>query len=316
MPRYAAIDVGTNTVLLTIAQVADGVITPLLERAVITRLGQGVDASRTLSTAARERTLRCLTDMASLIRDAGVERVVAVGTSALRDANGGADFLDQAASVLGTRPVVVPGNLEAELTFEGAISGMALQGPVLVFDIGGGSTELISGMAQVSEHPNGLEHSLAWSVSLDFGSVRLFERCVRSDPPTHEQLEEVRHIARAALAGLPAPQRGARLVGVAGTVTTLAALSAHAVDHQPGRLHGTTLSSNEVRELASRLSGLTVAERSKLPALEPGRADVIVVGALLVAEVLAWAQARELLVSDRGVRWGLLRRLAAKQPLF
>jgi exopolyphosphatase/guanosine-5'-triphosphate,3'-diphosphate pyrophosphatase len=303
--KLAAIDIGTNTVLLTVAVARDGELEPLEERATITRLGEGVSRTGELSRDAIDRTLACLEEYARVLGRHGVERTLVVGTSALRDANGGDEFLHRADHVLGTRPVVVSGTLEAALTFDGALSGLDLAGPLLVVDIGGGSTEIVSGARESGRS------RASWSRSLDVGSVRLLERHVRHDPPLAEELAAVHADVRNLLAELPGPPAGALLVGVAGTVTTLAALVRGANRHEPGLLHGAQLEGAEVRTWAARLAGLDIASRRQLPGLDRGREDVIPVGAALLVELLDWAKAEQLTVSDRGVRWGLLSRLAA-----
>ncbi|WP_437579194.1 Ppx/GppA phosphatase family protein [Sorangium sp. So ce887] len=305
----AAIDIGTNSVLLLIAERRGGELVALVERATITRLGQGVDAARALAPEAVERTLACLARYGEELRSLGVERVDAVGTSAMRDAAGGEEFIARARGLIGVAPRVISGPEEAELTYAGALTGLDLpaQGPRIVFDVGGGSTEIIVGSAG---------GAVEGAVSLDIGSVRLTERHIRADPPAGEELEAVRADARAALATVPAvPLLAApTLVGVAGTVTTLAALVRDVVPYDGARVHGGRVSGAEVVAITSRLASLPLAERRQLPALDPARADVIVAGSVLIEEILAWASRLagapvDLIASDRGVRWGLAERL-------
>ncbi|WP_437679488.1 Ppx/GppA phosphatase family protein [Sorangium sp. So ce131] len=305
----AAIDIGTNSVLLLVAERRGGELVALVDRATITRLGQGVDAARALAPEAVERTLACLARYGEELRALGVERVDAVGTSAMRDAAGGEAFIARARELIGVAPRVISGPEEAELTFAGALTGLDLPtgAPRIVFDVGGGSTEIIVGTAA-----GAVEHA----VSLDVGAVRLTERHVRADPPAEADLEAVRAASRAALAAVRAePLRAAPpLVGVAGTVTTLAALARDVVPYDGARVHGARLSGAEIAALTSRLASLPLAARRQLPALDPARADVIVAGSALVEEILAWAAKLagapvDLLVSDRGVRWGLAERL-------
>jgi exopolyphosphatase/guanosine-5'-triphosphate,3'-diphosphate pyrophosphatase len=299
----ATIDIGTNSVLLLIAERRDGVLVPLLERATITRLGQNVDATRRLLPEAIERTLSCLASYAEELRSFHVERLEAVGTSAMRDAAGGSEFIERAARLLGERPRVISGDEEAELTFHGALSGLHVEGPVSVFDVGGGSTEIITGNA-------GTKPSFSRAKSLDVGSVRLFERHVRNDPPRADELGRARDDIQAALATVEPPGAGITLVGVAGTVTTLAAIELGLAAYDPARVHGSRLSRASAAALADQLAKQTLAERQARAGLEPKRADVIVVGAAIVREVLDWSGCSELIVSDRGVRWGLAERLA------
>jgi exopolyphosphatase/guanosine-5'-triphosphate,3'-diphosphate pyrophosphatase len=308
--RVATIDIGTNSVLLLIAERRGAELVPVVERATITRLGRGVDRTRTLDPEAIAATLACLAEYAAEIRRAGAARVDAVGTSAMRDAQGGEEFRERARALLGVAPRVISGDEEASLTFAGALAGLALEGPVVVFDLGGGSNEIIRGSA--GAHGDLIERA----VSLDVGSVRLTERHVRHDPPRAHELDAVRADARAALAELGPDWLGdakgrATLVGVAGTVTTLAAHALGVAPYDATRVHGARIDAAAVARTTAELARLTLAERRALPAVDPKRADVIVAGAAIVEEVLAWAAARELVVSDRGVRWGLAKRLAA-----
>jgi exopolyphosphatase / guanosine-5'-triphosphate,3'-diphosphate pyrophosphatase len=306
--RAAAIDIGTNSVLLLIAETRGERVEALVERATITRLGQNVDKTRRLSPEACTRTLNCLEQYAHILDQMHVERLAVVGTSAMRDAEGGDDFLSDAERVLGTRPRVIDGTEEAHLSYAGALSGLAVSGEVVVCDVGGGSTEIISGTVTAATR------SVSSAVSLDVGSVRLFERHVRSDPPTFEQLQAVREDIQKALAQVPRPHPGATLVGVAGTITTLAALEQGLVRYDPALVHGAKLERAIVQRLLLRLRVLSVAQRKTLPGLEPARADVIVTGAAIAVELLAWSGANELLVSDRGVRWGLILGMLAGEP--
>ena len=306
--KVAAIDIGTNSVLLVIAAAEAGGVRPLLERATITRLGEGVDKTRQLAPSAVERNLACLRAYAEDLRAYGRPRLDVVGTSALRDAQGAQAFLDEAEQILGVRPRVIAGEEEARLTFRGALSGLSLSGKLLVFDVGGGSTELIVGDAASAARPES-------RVSLDIGSVRLFERYVRSDPPAAQELAAIEaQIAEqlssaAPLAGLNDSQ-GVTLVGVAGTVTTLKALELGLPAYDGARVHGAVLTLSAVEDLCATLAALPLEQRQRLPGLEPKRADVIVAGALIVRDLMRRAGALQLVVSDRGVRFGLLEGLS------
>jgi exopolyphosphatase/guanosine-5'-triphosphate,3'-diphosphate pyrophosphatase len=303
--RVAAVDIGTNSVLLLVAERREGELRAVVDRATITRLGEGVDARRTLADTAVERTLACLRGYAEEIAGADCARVGAVATSALRDARGGDVFLDRAAAILGVRPEVVSGEREARLGCEGALEGLGPRGRLAVFDVGGGSTEII-----VARRTNAGAIRIVHAVSLDIGSVRLTERHVRADPPARDELRAVRAAVRAALAGAP-DLADLPLVGVAGTVTTLAAL-VHAVAPYDGRrVHGAVLSRDALGEAIELLARLPLAERRRLAPIDPGRADVIVAGAVLVDEICAFAGADRLTASDRGVRWGLALELHA-----
>jgi exopolyphosphatase/guanosine-5'-triphosphate,3'-diphosphate pyrophosphatase len=308
--RVATIDIGTNTVLLLIAEVAtDGRLVPIVDRSEITRLGQGVDRARSLAPEAIERTLECLSRYASAIAESGATRLRVVGTSAMRDAGGKGDkkndFIERATKILGTAPRVVSGDEEASLAFAGGLLDLGLEGDVTAFDVGGGSTELIRGTAGGPQAAPSNTTEVHHRTSLDVGSVRLFERHVRSDPPSSMEMAVVRAFVLDQLLGVPPPPPGRPLVGMAGTVTTLAAVARGIDPYDPAKVHGMRLRASELAAVGRRLTELPLAERKSVTGLEPKRADVIPVGAAIVEAVLGWARADELIVSDRGVRWGL-----------
>lgn len=301
MSRVAAIDIGTNSVLLLVAESTGGALRPVVERATITRLGEGVDRSGELSSAARARTKECLARYAEEARAHGVTALAAVGTSAMRDARGGPEFAAEIGALLGVAPRIVSGDEEARLTFRGALSGLDVDGPCLVFDVGGGSTEIVAGSGRTP----------GARVSLDVGSVRLTERHVAHDPPLPAELEAARATVRGALAAAPRPAPGATIVGVAGTVTTLAAIALEMAPYDGARVHGARLRASDVSGVAARLASLPLERRREVRGLDAKRADVIPCGAIIVDETLSWLGATELVVSDRGVRWGLAEELAA-----
>jgi exopolyphosphatase/guanosine-5'-triphosphate,3'-diphosphate pyrophosphatase len=300
MERFATIDVGTNTVLLLVAERRGRELAPVLERAEITRLGRGVDATGRLDPAAIRETVTTLADYARAARALGAEVVACVATSAARDARNGAEFFDAARAAAGLTPEVIPGDEEARLVWSSAWRDFGRTGaPLAVLDVGGGSTELCFGDGPA---PRG-------RASLQVGAVRLTERHVHGDPPSAAEVERLRAAAReavrpfAAMEGRPA---GGDLVGVAGTVTTLAAVVQRLPVYDAERVHGATLRFDEIEGLATTLAALTVRERAALPGMEPKRADVILAGAVIVAEAMRATGFESLLVSDRGVRWGLL----------
>ncbi|MBI5537825.1 MAG: Ppx/GppA family phosphatase [Deltaproteobacteria bacterium] len=302
--RVATIDIGTNSVLLLIAEASDGRIEPVVERSTITRLGQDVDRTRSLHPDAVDRTLACLRDYATMLQQHPVDRLAVVATSASRDAKGAEHFVRQAESILGAAPQVISGQREALLTFSGALSGLPIDGPVAVQDVGGGSTEIVVGALQKG-HPQVFS-----AVSIDVGSVRMTERFLRSDPPTQEQMDAVRAHVREELQRAPKVQAGVQWVGIAGTITTLAAIAIEVAPYDPKRIHGAALSIEQIDRLIERLASMPLEQRRALRGLEPKRADVIVGGALVVREVLASGAAGSMMVSDRGVRWGLALELA------
>ena len=297
--RVAAIDVGTNSVLLTVAERGRGGLAPLLERAEITRLGKGVDATGKLSDEGIASTVEVLRGYAAEARRLSVERLACVATSAARDAANGSFFLERVRE-LGLSPEIIDGAREAQLSFLAARVDFGRPGiPLVVLDVGGGSTEITFGR----EAPE-------FRTSLEVGSVRLFERLVRGDPPGHDERIAVRAAVDGALATIPAPPAGAELVGVAGTLTTLATLALGLTAYDAEKVHGARLSLHQISTLTNRLWASPLAERRRLPGLQPLRADVIPVGALIVEAVLYRLRIPEVTVSDRGVRWGLIHELA------
>ncbi len=312
--RVAAIDVGTNTVLLLVAE--DGPHGPvaLAERAEITRLGRGVDATGRLDPAAIAETARVLGAYAAEARALGAVAIDCVATSAARDAANGADFFAAVRAAAGLTPRIISGDEEARLVYASAWrdfgAGRAGAGGLAVLDVGGGSTEFTFGD---EEAPRGRR-------SLQVGAVRLTERHVTADPIDAATLATLRRAAGEALrplAGMDGGgRRGGRLVGVAGTVTTLAAVDQALPAYDAERVHGASLSLARVEALVTRLAALPLAERARLPGMEPKRADVIVAGAVVVAVAMALTGFEALTVSDRGVRWGLVHeRLAgARHP--
>jgi exopolyphosphatase/guanosine-5'-triphosphate,3'-diphosphate pyrophosphatase len=294
--RVAAIDVGTNTALLTIAEGGRAID----ERAEIVRLGEGLDRTGRLTDEAIARTVAVVAEFADAIARHGCERVAAVTTEAVRKAANGGDFVAQASALLarvGGRMEVIDGEREARLSWRAvAASFPALTGARTVVDIGGGSTELIVGAQEVE----GVR-------SLPIGSVRLTERIVAHDPPTAGEAARLVATVDEALAEAPAP-RGA-LVGIAGTVTTLAAMAQRLASYDGARVHGSTLSRATVDGLVAELGAMPLADKRRTPGLDPKRADVIWAGAVILARVMARAGVAECIVSDRGIRWGLIDEL-------
>ena len=302
--RVATIDIGTNTVLLLVAEPgSDGCLVAVEEHATITRLGQGVDQTRTLAPEAVERTNACLDRYADVVKRLRVDKTAVVGTSAMRDAGGGDAVRAHVKALFGVEARTISGDEEARLTFRGAVSGLPVDGDgrVVVFDIGGGSTEVVDG-----ERTTGTIH---YARSYDVGSVRLTERHVRTDPPTEGERAAVMRAARDAFATIPESVRGAPVVGIAGTVTTLAAVSLAMVDYDGARVHGLVLEVSELERVIAKL-GVPLDERKRIAGLDPKRADVIIAGALVALAFLERVGASSLAISDRGVRWGLAEELA------
>ncbi len=313
MTRVAAIDIGTNTVLLLVAeQQPEGSLAAIHERATITRLGEGVDRARALSAAAIARTNECLSAYASDIRAYRVDRIAVVGTSAMRDAAGGEQVCEHVKAVLGVDARVISGDEEARLTLAGAMSGLSFDADearsITVFDIGGGSTEVV----QATLDENHVPRAVAFAQSFDVGSVRLTERCVTHDPPTNDEMESLYEATRASFALVPPLADPApHVIGIAGTMTTLAAVSLRMVPYDGARVHGHMMLRAEIEQCVRDLAAMTVAQRRQVPGLDPKRADVIVAGGVIALALLDRLAINRVRISDRGVRWGLAEQLAS-----
>jgi len=300
MSRLAAVDVGTNSVLLLVAERgADGVLHPVREEAEITRLGRGVDRTGLLSAEGQEATLEVLGRFADLARRSGARAMVVTATSAARDARNGSEFLARARERTGATVEILPGDEEARLSYLAVAQDFAAgagEAGLLAIDVGGGSTEFVHGQGR----------TVRFRTSLDIGSVRLTERCVQSDPPSEAEQDAIRAAVRLALGTLAAFPREVRVVGVAGTVTSLYAI-AHAIEpYDASRVHGGWLSLEDVATVRARLCSVPVAVRRTLPGMQPKRADVLPTGALLFETALLHLGATGAWVSDRGLRWGVL----------
>jgi exopolyphosphatase/guanosine-5'-triphosphate,3'-diphosphate pyrophosphatase len=300
MTRVAAVDIGTNSTRLLIADRDGAGLVPVERRTTITRLGQGVNETRALHPDAIERTLAALREYRKVIDDLGAERVRATATSASRDAANRDEFFDPAEQTLGVRPELIPGEQEARLEYEGAISGLAEPGPYLVVDVGGGSTEFIAGAAE----PEAL-------CSIDIGCVRLTEQYLRGDPPTPEELSQAVSVVRDHLADVdrlvPGAAHAKTLVGTAGTVWTLAAVELGVDPSESKRIDHFRLTRAAAEEVFRTLATETIEQRRHNPGLEPGRVDVIVGGAIVVVSVMRHWTFDELLVSEADILDGLAR---------
>ncbi len=305
MATLATIDVGTNTTLLLVARLdASGRLEPIAERAEITRLGRGIGAGGVLGRPGIDATLAALRDYAAIARREGAA-IAAVGTEALRRAPNGDDFLRPAAEILGVPIEVIDGQREAALTFRAVVESFpeARQGDLAVVDIGGGSTEIVLARDGRSTSAR----------SLPLGSVRLTEQQVRHDPIAPDELASLRAAVSAGLAGISFP-RGATVVGVAGTVTSLAAMAESMATYDPARVHGYRLTRAALDAQIARLAATRQADREQIVGLDPRRADVILAGAVILEGIAAASGADAVRVSDRGIRWGLMHELAARGP--
>ncbi|MFF9022312.1 Ppx/GppA phosphatase family protein [Streptomyces eurythermus] len=312
MTRVAAVDCGTNSIRLLVADAdpATGELTELDRRMTIVRLGQDVDRTGRLAPEALERTFAACREYAGIIKEHGAERVRFVATSASRDAENREDFVRGVLDILGVEPEVITGDQEAEFSFTGATRELTgrtdLARPYLVVDIGGGSTEFVVGDDQVRA-----------ARSVDIGCVRMTERHLVhggevSDPPTGEQIAAIRADVEAALdlAERTVPLREARtLVGLAGSVTTVSAIAQELPEYDSARIHHSRISRERVREITEWLLRSTHAERAAVPSMHPGRVDVIGAGALVLLAIMERTGAEEVVVSEHdildGIAWSV-----------
>jgi exopolyphosphatase/guanosine-5'-triphosphate,3'-diphosphate pyrophosphatase len=312
--RVAAIDCGTNSIRLLVADVPEsGAHTDLLRRMEVVRLGEGVDATGRLSEAAIERTRRVLAEYAAQARELGATDVRMVATSASRDAANRADFEQMVLTTLGRLPDVVPGSEEAELSFLGATAsldaavaahgGTAPEAPYLVVDIGGGSTEFVLGDRT----------GVRAACSVDIGCVRLTERHLHGDPPDSDEIQRTEADVRAALTDVLAVVpvgEAATLVGLAGSVTTVAALALGLPEYDDTAIHGSRIPVAAVRSVTAGLLTATRARRAAMPVMHPGRVDVIGGGALILRVVMDALALDSVVVSEHDILDGIAIRLA------
>ncbi|HEU5212184.1 MAG TPA: Ppx/GppA phosphatase family protein [Gaiellaceae bacterium] len=294
--RVAALDQGTNTTRLLVADVSDGSVREVLRRSQITRLGEGVDRRRRLLPLPIARVRNVLTDYRRALEELGAERALLVATSAVRDAENGDAFLGEIEWSYGFKTRLVGGEEEAELSFRGATLGRRLSAPTLVVDVGGGSTELVLGDGG----------GIRAASSVDAGSVRMTERYLRRDPPGARELDDCATAVRSLLReGAPAEPAPIAAIGVAATITTLAALDLGLDDYDRERVDGHVLTAQAVNEQLDRLAGLPLDERRRVPALDPDRAPVIVAGAVILREAIDHYGLDELEVSERDILDGI-----------
>ncbi|WP_436523738.1 Ppx/GppA phosphatase family protein [Actinoplanes sp. HUAS TT8] len=301
--RVAAIDCGTNAVRLLIADVDGDRLTDVVRTMEIVRLGEGVDRTGMLAPAAIERTRLALVGYAAEIERSKAVAVRMCATSASRDASNAQDFRDMVRGVLGIDPEVITGEEEATLSFLGAVKGLSAPGPFLVFDLGGGSTEFVTGTDTVER-----------ALSVDIGCVRMTERHLHGDPPTAEELaaaeKDVTAAVDTALAAVDG--RAARtLVGLAGTVTTVAALAQDLPEYDSARIHHSEIGRAEVTRVTEELLAMTVEQRLALPVMHPGRADVIGAGALIMRIILERSGHDTVIASEHDILDGIAFGLAA-----
>ena len=290
MTRVAAVDLGTNSTRLLVADVEGDRLEEVTRRLTITRLGEGVDERRRLLPVPVARVRNCLAEYRRELEELGAERTLAIATSAVRDAENGEAFLGEIEWSYGFTTRLLTGEEEAAMMIRGVTAGRPPLDDVLVVDIGGGSTELV--LAR--------DGAVASATSLDVGCVRITERFLGSDPPTPPELAAAGAYVRSLLPELNVSSA----IGVAGTVTTMATLDLGDAEYDPARTHGHRVSLSSVETQLERLAALTNAERLEVPGIEPGRAPVIVAGLVVLREVMTAYRLTEIEVSERDVLHG------------
>jgi exopolyphosphatase/guanosine-5'-triphosphate,3'-diphosphate pyrophosphatase len=304
--RSAFIDIGTNAILCLIADIRDtGRFRVLDDLADIARLGQGVDRTGRISPEGEQRALAILEHYRDYCRNLGVEEMIAVGTSALRDATNSAEVRARWRDRLGFDVRVISGNEEAAYSFLAVQRGLSCAAQeLLVIDIGGGSTEFIRG------NDSGVD----LAVSIDIGSVRLTERFLHSDPVRADEVAPMVVAIDQEIAQLPSrgicPHSRLLLVGIAGTFTTLAAVEQQLMRYSHSEVHGSRLTLAEAHRQVSLFQEKSVAERRKIVGMDPKRADVIFAGASMIERIMRFFHVDEVIVSDQGVRYGLLHEIS------
>lgn len=307
MKRVAAIDCGTNSIRLLVAELdpGTGAARDLSRRMEIVRLGQGVDRTGRLDPEALARTLDALRDYEKVIDDLGARSVRMVATSATRDAENRDEFTDGVHAILGVDPEVITGDEEARLSFLGSTRELAsaseVRRPYLVVDIGGGSTEFVIGGSGVTA-----------GRSVNIGCVRLTERHLTDDPPTEAQIEAATADIDAAIdeaaQTVPLLEAGS-LIGLAGTVTTISGIALDLPEYDPERLHHSRITAARVHEISRDLLTMSHADRAAIPVMHPGRVDVIGAGSLILDRITQRVGLDEVLVSEHdildGIAWSL-----------
>ena len=305
--RLAGVDIGTLTCRLLIADLQpEGKLAEVRSERRILRLGEGVDQTKQLSMAAMDRVIQCLEEWRGLIDEAQVDRVTAVATSAVRDARNRGEFLERVKREAGFEVELISGDEEARRTLLGIRSGLPDSvTDVLALDIGGGSTEFI--LDRPGQRPV--------VRSIDIGVVRLCERLLRQDPPTVDEvqqaLEWVAKETTTAVVGM-GDYRAATFVGTAGTITSLAAMAQKLSTYEPARIHNYQLQLSTIQEIEQTLLSRKKADRAGLPGLEKGREEVIAAGAIIIRTIMETLGLSEVLVSDLGLREGVLLDLAIR----
>ena len=292
--RVAAVDIGTNSTRLLVADIDEGRVEDVERDARVTRLGEGVDKRRRLLPLPIARVRNTLSDYRRTLERLGAERTLAIATSAIRDAENGEAFLGEVEWSYGFATRLLSGHDEALMTYRGVTSGRPVAAGSVIVDIGGGSTELIAG------GPDGVR----WHDSLDIGSVRLTERFLHGDPPTDDELAACASAVRALLSERVPDEIRTQTnaaIGVAGTVTSIAALALGLEDYDRDKVHGATLTAADLEQQLHRLASVPVDARREIRPLDPDRAPVIVAGAVIARETLSFFELPALEISERDI---------------
>jgi exopolyphosphatase / guanosine-5'-triphosphate,3'-diphosphate pyrophosphatase len=295
--RIAVVDIGTNSTRLLIGDVKGTSVTEIERRTTVTNMGRGVDHSGLICSDAVDDVCTVIGDYKSRYEEMGAERVTTIATSAVRDAVNGEAFIAELRERFGLDARLLTGEEEANLTYLGATAHRPDEGATLVFDIGGGSTELIVGSGT----------KVGFHTSLQAGTIRQSERHLTSDPPDPHELEdladEIRNLIDRAIAADPLA-KASRAIAVAGTPTSLAAIDQGLEPYDPGRVHGYHLGMKRIQRMLSRLSSLPLAERLRVPGLHPGRAPTIVAGTVILVQVMRAFKIKEIEVSELDILHG------------
>jgi exopolyphosphatase/guanosine-5'-triphosphate,3'-diphosphate pyrophosphatase len=299
VPTFAAIDCGTNAIRLLIAAVDSNKVSDRLREMRTVRLGEGVDATGEFSNMALERTFAACREYAELLMQYEIKELRFVATSASRDVSNRDVFITGVKEILGVEPEVISGDQEAELSYRGALSGLDVKGSVLVADIGGGSTEFVTTLA---------DRSLV-SESVNIGCVRMTERYLQSDPPTQQEVEaatrEIRNQIELIARTVPI-RTETTFIGLAGSVTTVAAMALGLHEYDADLIHGSALSMEEVDAVTNELLHMTRAQRAELGFMHPGRVDVIGGGALVLRESMRILGFTQVVVSEKDLLDGVI----------
>mgnify|MGYP001773044156 CR=1 FL=1 len=307
--RVASIDIGTNTLLLLIAEVKDGKITTLHNSQIIAGLGKNIDADGLIQKEAFDKISDALIEFKKISEKFGVEKIFAVGTSALRDAKNRDEFLNFIKRKTGIEIKVISGEEEARLTYLGAVSGLdeeILKTKITVIDIGGGSTEVILGLGFEIEK----------FISLDIGTVRITRKFLKHSPPLDEEIENAKFFIRNEFERIRNFEfAGSNLVGVAATVTTVASYSLNLQTYDGEKINGYVMGIETIEKIYEKFKNLSIAEISKIPQISKGREDVIFAGVLILFEFMKKFNFKSIIASDRGVRYGVIFNLLRTNSL-